>query len=319
MSTRLTVARALARLERARVAGACASATVTCEQRALRRLLPRLGRSLPRVERAHVEALLAQRLSEVAPASVARELSSLRALFRLLVRDGLLSADPTERLVVRVPERAQLVLTDDAVRALLEAASLPVPARRAPALVQAVALRNRAALELLFALGLRASELCRARAIDLELGAEPSLLVRRAKRAPAARLPLPPACVPHLSAYLRQARPVLLRLRDESAGCLLVSERGRPLTVNHLHRLVVHVARRAGLRAHPHALRRSLASGLVRAGASLPTVQALLGHRRLDTTQRYVHVDLDELRACVEPLDRREGGAANGYSAESSP
>ena len=115
-------------------------------------------------------------------------------------------------------------------------------------------------------------------------------------------LPLPESLVPHLECYVSEARPELLEIRDEAKGLLLVNERGRALHSRDVWRTVNKVARRTGIDAHPHALRRSVATHLVRDGASLPAVQELLGHRRIDTTQRYVGVEPEELRAAVERL-----------------
>ena len=101
MSGSLTTPRALARLAAWRRAGGYAPATIQLEQRTLARQLPRLARPLARVRRADVEAWLAVRLGEVAPATAARELGALRALYRLLVAEGALTHDPTRGLRVR--------------------------------------------------------------------------------------------------------------------------------------------------------------------------------------------------------------------------
>ena len=257
---------------------------------------------------ADVEALLAARLGEVRPASVARELSSLRALCRILLERGELAVDPTAGLRVQIGAQRQLLLSLDQVRLLLAEASRPPRVRRSPELQRALGLRNRAALELLYALGVRASEACDLRLLDLDL-AQRSLGVQRVKRGPAGVLPLPEAVVSHLERYLAQARPALLRRRDEAGGALLVNERGRRLTPNHLLRLVRGIASRVEVDAYTHAFRRAVATHLVANGAALPAVQSLLGHKSLDTTQRYVAVSPDELRAAVETLEPRAPSA----------
>jgi site-specific recombinase XerD len=303
VSGSLTGARARARLRAWREAGAFASATIRFEQACLKRLLPRLGRPLARLRRADVEAWLARRLCEVRPATAARELSALRALCRLLLADRCLARDPTAGLVVQLGAPLQRVVTEQAVWRLLAEASRPQPSRRAVAIRAALALRDRAALELLYGLALRAGEVCGARLVDLDLAAR-ALRVSRLKGGRPAILPLAPALVPHLERYVRVARPCLLAAPGRADGHLLLTVRGDPLRPAHLGRLVTRVARRAGVSAHPHALRRSLATHLTRAGASLPVVQALLGHQSLATTQRYVLLDQADLRAAVSLLER---------------
>jgi len=329
---RLTTAQALARLRGWREARGQAPSSIAVEQRTLRRLLPRLGRALGRATRADLERLLAARLAEARPATVARELRSLRALYRLLEAEGATGGDPTRGLCVRPGAARQVLLSEDAVARLLAAASAVAEPRlrgRNAQVREALALRDRAALELLYGLGVRASEACSARVLDLDLAC-PSLLVARAKGGAWARLPLPAAAVPRLTAYLACARPYLLGLRgDHAQGRLLVTERGRALGPDRLWELVARAARRAKVEAHPHALRRSLATHLVDHGAPLPAVQRLLGHAGLDTTQRYVLVDLGGLRAAVEALEslpvspgsgpRRASGAGEVAESPAAP
>jgi len=250
-----------------------------------------------------VERYLAERSLVVSTATRSRELCTVRGLYRLLVDRGLVRRDPTEGLRVAVRNRDPLVLGRREVLALLVESSRSIKARRSPALCRAVALRNRAALELLYGLGLRASEVCGLLLANLDL-AGATARVERAKRCEPACLSLPRASIPHLERYLLEARPLLLRKRDWSGGRVLVNERGRRLSVGHLERVLARVAARVGLRVHPHALRRSLATHLVQGGVSLPAVQHLLGHKSLDTTQRYVAHGIEHLREAVERLGR---------------
>lgn len=301
MSKRLTNKGALALLKRSRVQRAQAKSTIRGEQRALARLLPRLGKRLDRVDQADVETWIAARLTEVSATSVNRELSSLRQLFRVLVNEGLVEANPTTRLRVKLSPPRRLILSPEEVQALLQEASRPVKARRSPARREAIALRNRALLELLYSLGVRAKEAVLLRLFDLDLAGR-TLFARRVKGGRGSALPLPEALVPHLERYVSDGRPELLSRRDEAGGALLVNERGRALRGLDVWRNVAKVAKRAGIEAHPHALRRSVATHLVRDGASLPAVQSLLGHKRLDTTQRYVGIGAIDLQKAVGRL-----------------
>jgi len=202
---------------------------------------------------------------------------------------------------VKTSPPRRLILGEEEVERLLAEASRPVKLRRSTKRSDAIALRNRALLELLYSLGLRAGEVVKLRLLDLDLAGR-SIFARRVKGGRGAALPLPENLVPHLESYVSKARPELLEVGDEAQGILLVNERGRALHNRDVWRTVNKVAKRAGIDAHPHALRRSVATHLVRDGASLPAVQKLLGHKRLDTTQRYVGVEVEELRAAVDGL-----------------
>jgi site-specific recombinase XerD len=192
------------------------------------------------------------------------------------------------------------------VTRLLSVAATPDPKiRRSPEIRSALALRNRACLEILYGLGLRASEAAAVQLVDLDLPGG-DLLVRRVKRGQSRRLPLPPAALPHLTRYLLHARPVLAD-GGKDAGAFLVTQRGTAASSATILQIVKAVAARASVAAHPHAFRRSLATQIVRCGASLPAVQALLGHASLGATQGYVALDREDLRRAVEVLDRLRG------------
>lgn len=306
MTRSLTRARALEAFAEARRCAGCARATIAFEQRLLRAALPRLkARSLARVTRADVEAYLASRARQVRATTVSRELTVLRSFFAFLVREGLLALDPAQGLTTRPgTPRPPLLLSRASVGALLQTALLDAGGRRSASVRRARALRDRALLELLYGLGLRASEAAAVRLADLDL-VDAALLVRRAKRGQHRWLPLPPAALLALRRYLREGRPFLLHTRGDEDH-LFLTERATSLSGNGVLRIVKLVARRAGLRAHPHALRRALATHLVQNGVSLVCVRELLGHVRLDTTQRYVLVERDDLRRAVDHLDRSD-------------
>jgi integrase/recombinase XerD len=268
--------------------------------------------------------LAARQAAGVSAVTQAGELSHLRTFFTALVRLGLAPADPTDGLRVRrPPPKPHRLVTEGEVARLLAAASASntggklyragcakrdrpdLRPREVEPFLLACARRDRAALELLYGLGLRSSEVSGAMVLDLDLTAG-SLLVRRAKRGQPERLPLPPSSLPHLRAWLG-ARPLLARGAEE--GRLLLRNDGRPyVPVRGINKLLASVARRAGVvSVHPHALRRAVASHLVRAGAPILAVQQLLGHAELTTTQLYVEVEREDLRRAVETLEA--GGA----------
>ena len=248
--------------------------------------------------RADVERFLAARRRVLAPATLADEAVRLRGFLRDLVELGHLPSSPAADLVVpRAHRPPPLVLSRQAVEQLLAAALVPT-ARGG----EAVALRDRALFELAYGVGLRAAELRAARLIDLDL-AGAALRARRAKRGGERVVPLPPASLPHLRAWVERGRPALVdRGRGRDEGFLLLNDAGTPLRHRAVQAIVARVARRAGVRCHAHALRRALATHLVSAGANVVAVQDLLGHERLDTTAGYAAVDEAELRRAVEIL-----------------
>lgn len=267
-----------------------------------RSFLRAVARPVSRIEREHVRAYLAEReRAGLAPLTLACDVSRLRVFFAALVRAGLLAASPAEGLDTRPARaRSQLVLSGEDVERLLVAATTPGSSRWRTG--KAIGLRNRACLELLFGLGLRRSEVAAARLLDLQ-PAEGLLRVRPAKRGPPRLLPVPPRSLAALEAYLRAARPKLVRGRDE--GMLLLTRNGRPFSGAEVTMVVRDAARRAGINAHPHAFRRALATGLVREGADVTAVQFLLGHERLETTAGYVTLNRDDLRRAVAALESR--------------
>lgn len=265
-------------------------------------MVPR--RALAKLTRLDVERYLASRVqaADLSASTVAHEQSMLQVFFAILVNHDLLTETPTDGMTP--PKRTtppQVLLSEKGVRGLLAAAlDRPRPERNGgPTL--ALALRDRALLELLYATGVRDSEARAARVIDLDIEGA-TLLVRAAKRGEWRRAPLPPRALAAVLSYLREARPLLVRDRPDP-GHLIVTRRASPLSQSTSFGIVRAAARRAGVRAHPHALRRAVATHLVRARVAIPAVQALLGHKRLATTAAYVTVDREDLRRTVALLE----------------
>jgi len=279
--------------------------TVVVNRAAARRFLAAVGGSAPRLGRRDVERYLADlHRRGLAGSTRARVLGVVRSLCVALVEAGALPADPSAGLHVDAGEPSpRVVPTEAGVAELLSAADVRPRSGASPAL----ALRDRVLVELLYGLGLRSSEARAALVTDLNL-ADGSLAVRPAKRGPPRTLPLPRAALPHLSRYLEEGRPLLVR-HGVDEGRLLVSKTGRPLRhCSDVGTIVAKLAERAGVRCHPHALRRGLATHLVGAGVNVRAVQVLLGHESLEVTQRYVAVDRAGLRATVALLEGRGSG-----------
>ncbi len=268
-----------------------------------RRFLARTRKPIGQVCRTDVRRYLAYRSGVVGPVTQEGDAYRLHTFFNALVDAGLLAQSPADGLRVKRARRPDKPALSEAQVQNLLVHALDKPGRGGY-WSRACRLRDRACLELLYGLGLRRSEACAARIPDLSL-ADQTLFVRPAKLGKPRTLPLPPAPVPRLQRYLTEARPVLAKRASEPTDHLLLAKNGRPLDLQNVNLLVRRIGARAGIAgAHPHMLRRSLATHLVRAGVSERVVQILLGHAKLTTTAAYLAVDHEELRRTVELLER---------------
>ena len=221
----------------------------------------------------------------VAPATLQRKAACLRSFYRHLRRESILDRDPTADL--RAPRKSQKlpqVLTRDEVARLLAA----------PRGTTAPALRDRALLELMYACGLRASE-----AIDLEVGdvdLKLGVLRARGKGSKERLVPIGREAVAATRAYLTRGRPALVGLADEAA--LFVNRRGGGLTRQGLYKIVQRYARAVGLerKMSPHTLRHTFATHLLAGGCDLRSLQEMLGHADIATTQIYTHLSAERLK-----------------------
>ncbi len=221
----------------------------------------------------------------VAPATLQRKIACLRSFYRHLRREQIIDHDPTAEL--RPPRsrgRLPKVLSRDEVNRLLEQ-----PKGSSPA-----ALRDRALLETMYACGLRASE-----AISLELSEldlEAGILRARGKGSKERLVPIGSKAIETLDAYLARGRPRVVGLRDEPR--VFVNLRGGGLSRQGLYKIVQGHARTAGLeqRMSPHTLRHTFATHLLSGGCDLRSLQEMLGHADIGTTQIYTHLSSERLR-----------------------
>src|SRR5699024_6854699 len=218
--------------------------------------------------------------------SAARALSSLRQFYRHRLREHLASEDPTALVQAPVQgRRLPTTLDEAAVEALLAA----------PDTDSELGLRDRAMLELMYAAGLRVSELVRASHAQLNL--RQGVIHVLGKGGRERLVPVGEAALDWLQRYLHYARPALLDNRPSEA--LFVTRRGGGMTRQNVWHMIRRHAARAGIRAHvsPHGLRHAFATHLLNHGADLRVVQMLLGHADLSTTQIYTHVARARLAA----------------------
>lgn len=237
-----------------------------------------------------------------AKSSVSRKLSALRALFRHLLRHKKISADPT--VGVRNPKREQhhpAVLNVDQTFALLGGLSSAPPT--APVDKDtALQLRDLALAETLYGAGLRISEATQLNLTDVRL--EEGFVRVWGKGSKERLAPLGEACVAALTAWLGVRDTVA----HSAERAVFVGARGKRLDRRQGLRIVDDLRLQAGLPQHisPHSLRHSFATHLLEGGADLRTVQELLGHARLATTQRYTHLTLDRLMRVYDKAHPRQ-------------
>ena len=222
----------------------------------------------------------------LAPRSLARRLSALRGFYRYLLREGRIAEDPSTRIdSPRLGRPLPRTLSETDVERLLEA----------PGDACAQALRDGAMLELLYATGLRVSELVGLRLAQVDLNR--GVLVVLGKGARERMVPIGDTALMRLESYLAHGRSALLD--GQVSDALFVTRRGGAMTRQAFwHRLRAH-AQRAGLSQlpSPHTLRHAFATHLLNHGADLRAVQMLLGHADLSTTQIYTHVARERLKA----------------------
>jgi tyrosine recombinase XerC len=247
-----------------------------------------------RVDRTSFRRYLAHlRDNDVAGASITRKVSTVRGFFRFLVREGKLEANPLAN--VSAPKRERRlpsILSRDELQTLIEAADETSPQ----------GLRNRAILELMYAAGVRLSEVAALGLSHLDLG-ERTLLVRGKGNKERMVLVGAPAEVA-LRRYLAGGRPKLAAGGEEA---LFVNRDGKRLSSRSIQQIVRRHALKAGLdsRVYPHLLRHSFATHLLDGGAELRVVQELLGHASASTTQIYTHVTEERQREAMEEARRQ--------------
>ncbi|MGH2398447.1 MAG: site-specific tyrosine recombinase XerD [bacterium] len=235
-----------------------------------------------------------------APATVKRRAAAIRSFYHYLLREQLVSSDPTLDLgAPKLPRRLPKTLSIQEIDRLM---SSPDPSRPE-------GLRDRAILELMYGSGLRVSELLGLNLGDVDLGAE---LVRCTGKGDKERfVPVGTKAVSALLSYQRSGRPALARRRVTQA--LFISRRGNRLTRQGCWKLFKQYARKARITRPltPHVLRHSFATHLLEGGADLRAVQEMLGHASIGTTQVYTHVTRDHLRGVYTRAHPRDGMRIN--------
>lgn len=260
--------------------------------------LARRGQRLLAADAADVQAYMAARLPGSRATSSNRRLSAFKRFYRWALREGLIERDPTlPLLAARTPLRVPKTLTEAQVEALLAAPDVTTP----------LGLRDRAMLELMYASGLRVSELTALRLHELSLADQ--VLRVTGKGAKERLVPFGDVAADWLRRYLGQARPTLLAGRV-SDDVFVTQRHGAAMTREMFWHVVKRHARAAGIQAplSPHTLRHAFATHLLNHGADVRAVQLLLGHADISTTTIYTHVARERLRQLHARHHPRGGG-----------
>ena len=248
--------------------------------------LRRAGRSLERVRREDIRDFLGSLYRRgLSSRSAARHLISLRNLFRFLSKEGRIKIDPTAEVdAPRLDQTLPRYLSTEEVEALLEQPDLSTPS----------GLRDRAMLEMLYATGMRVSELVNVRWEDLD--ANLGIVLCRGKGSKERLIPVGKSALRAADAYLRLGRASFVR--DRAQPALFVNHRGHTLSRVGFWKILRSYGVRAGIgrRLTPHVVRHSFATHLLERGADLRSIQMMLGHSDISTTQIYTHVLKERLK-----------------------
>ncbi|MBC7240949.1 MAG: site-specific tyrosine recombinase XerD [Anaerolineae bacterium] len=233
-----------------------------------------------------IDYIMSLREREYASSTVARKIAALKSFFHFLAAEEIISDDPTLNLdSPKVKKRLPVTLSYEEVERLLDA-----PKGSSPK-----AIRDKALLELLYATGMRVTELVSLDLEDINL-ASATVRVRQGKGGKERIIPIHSRAVEALREYLAKARRMLLRSPNERA--LFLNHRGERLTRQGLWLIIKQYVREAGIKTEvtPHTLRHSFATHLLNGKADLRHVQELLGHANISTTQIYTHISSERLR-----------------------
>ncbi len=243
------------------------------------------NKNLLSAEQADIQHYLALRFPLSKPRSISRLIASMRRFYRYLLRDNKIGLDPSLQIQSpKLPRSLPKSLNEDEVLALLNA----------PDLNEALGMRDKAMLELLYACGLRVSELVGVKVTEVSIS---DGVVRITGKGSKTRLvPMGEEAVNWISRYLSEGRPAILHKR--LCDALFVTSRGEAMTRQAFWYLIKRYALMAGIQKpmSPHVLRHAFATHLLSHGAALRVVQMLLGRADISTTQIYIHVARERLR-----------------------
>ena len=239
------------------------------------------------IERERVFGYYLNSLSEFKGATIRRKLSSLKSFYRFLVKENYLDKNPVELLQPpKKAERLPNIIDEKEITAIYQSIDKSTPLGQ----------RNYLIFDLLYSLGLRASELCDLKITNIDLARRQIIILGKGSKERIAILH--DKLIAEISYYLTFTRPYLLTKSDLKTDLLIINYKGTPLTTRGLRVILNKLIKEAGEYIHlsPHMLRHSFATALLNNGADLRVVQELLGHSHLKTTQIYTHLTTEKLR-----------------------
>ncbi len=240
-------------------------------------------------DQSNIQAYLANKFSHVKARSISRSIATLRRFYRYHLREHHINEDPTLHIEApKLPKSLPKSLNETEVESLLKAPDIEAP----------LGLRDRAMLELLYACGLRVTELISLRVTEVSLS---DGVIRVTGKGSKTRLvPMGEVAVEWIDRYLKEARPSILN--QHASDDLFVTQRGELMTRQSFWHLIKRYALIAGIQKtlSPHVLRHAFATHLLNHGADLRVVQMLLGHADISTTQIYTHVARERLKKLHE-------------------
>ncbi len=232
------------------------------------------------------EFLNEQKIAGASRATSARNLSALKGFFQYLFDQGYIQKNPTDVLSAGSPKRTlPVVLTVEEIDRIFEQ----------PDVVTIIGLRDRAMLETLYSCGLRVSELINLKITDLYFNDE---VIRVFGKGSKERIvPIGCSAIKWVNEYLISARPFLVK-KTESEGIIFLNKRGKKLSRMWVWKSIQRYTKEAGVtkEVHPHTFRHTFATHLIEGGADLRSVQEMLGHSSISTTQIYTHIDREFIK-----------------------
>jgi len=239
---------------------------------------------LAHLKRTDVTAWLKElRKKKISPRSISRKLTSLRMFFRFAIMRERLKTDPTQNIELpSTPKRLPKSLSPDDIEKLLSAPD-----------ESSGGIRNKAMLELMYATGMRVSELIGIKTADINLSK--GYLITMGKGSKERIIPIGQLAIEKITTYLRAVRPKLIKNNDRAE--LFISRLGKPMSRQMFWQIIKKYSMKSGIKqvVSPHLLRHSFATHLLKGGADLRAVQMMLGHSSIATTEIYTHLDMSHL------------------------
>ena len=230
------------------------------------------------------------------PATIARKLASIKAFYRFMVEEGYLKSDPAESLeAVNKEQRLPKFLSIEEMEQLLDE----------PNLGTLEGYRDKTMLEVLYATGMRVSELVNLPLNNIHLDLERIIVYGKGSKERI--VPLGKSAIKYLLQYMDYIRPELLGKEHIGAKELFVTHLGSGMTRERFYEIITAYAKSAGINKHitPHVIRHSFATHLLNNGTDLRVVQELLGHKDISTTQIYTHLDVERLKEIYDKTHPR--------------